>query len=330
VSKLDDILKKAGIQQRQTDGSTPKIEPIKTKIPALNIALQGTVDGGIMPGITFIAGPSRSFKSNIALNLVSAYLDADPEAECVFFDSEFGMTDDYFLEVGIDPARVRTFQITNIEDLTFSITKLLHGIDVKDKMKLIIMIDSIGNLASKKEVTDALNENSVADMTRAKALKSLFRIITPELNLKGIPLIGINHTYQTLEIYSKATMSGGTGPMYSSNLVWIISRAQEKDGKDLNGYTFTINIEKSRYHREKSKIPLTVMFDDYIQKYSGIFDLAIDAGFIKQAGAWYEVKMDLKEFDVKKYRRDDVTDEFFEKLLVNDEFKEFVKNTYKL
>lgn len=305
-------------------------DAVQTDIPALNIALGASLQGGIVPGLTFIAGPSRTFKTNMSLKLVEGYLNKYPESVCIFYNSEFGVTKEYLKDCGVDPERVWQVEIKDIEELTFDCMKKLQ--EFKKGDKVIFLIDSIGNLASKKEVDDALDEKSVADMTRAKKLKGLFRMITPHLATKDLSMIAINHTYSTMELYAKQIMGGGTGPMYSANLVWFISRAQDKDGKELEGYTFTINIEKSRFHKEKSKIPLTVTFEDGIQKYSGLFDLALEAGFIKQSGAWYEIKnlKDYTEFETKKYRKDDIDGTFFDGLLLNKEFNTYIEKTYQL
>ena len=112
------------------------------------------------------------------------------------------------------------------------------------------MVDSVGNIASKKEVEDAENMKSVADMTRATALKGLFRMITPMLTLKDIPLLAVNHTYMEQGMFPKAVVSGGTGVMYSADNVWIIGRRQEKTGTEITGYDFVINVEKSRFVKE--------------------------------------------------------------------------------
>ena len=127
----------------------------------------------------------------------------------------------------------------------------LEGVERSDH--LIIIIDSIGNLASKKEVEDALEGKSVADMSRAKQIKSLFRMITPHLSLKDIPMVVVNHTYKTMELYSKDVVGGGTGSYYAADNIFILGRQQEKEGTEVVGYNFIINVEKSRYVREKSK-----------------------------------------------------------------------------
>ena len=121
------------------------------------------------------------------------------------------------------------------------------------------MIDSIGNLASKKELEDAINEKSVADMSRAKALKGLFRMATPYLAMKNIPMLAVNHTYKEIGLFPKDVVGGGTGIYYSADNIWILGRQQDKVGTEIKGYHFVINVEKSRYVKEKSKIYLSFL-----------------------------------------------------------------------
>lgn len=306
-------------------------EQIVTDVPAINIALSGSLDGGLQSGLTVVAGPSKHFKSSICLVMAAAYQKKYADGVILFYDSEFGSPQSYFEAFGVDTNRVIHTPITDIEQLKFDIMSQLQ--ELKKGDHVMILIDSIGNLASKKEVEDALNEKAVADMSRAKQLKSLFRMVTPHLTMKDLPMVAINHTYQTLEIYSKAQISGGTGILYSANDAWIISRSQEKDGTELAGYTFTINIEKSRRVKEKSKIPLTVMFDGGITRYSGLLDLALEAGIvIKPSMGWFQ-KVDPQTGEVLegKYRAKDTdTAEFWEPLLKSKEFNDAVRQKFLL
>ena len=304
---------------------------IPTDIPIINLALSGNVNKGLTSGLTFIAGPSRNFKSLLGLVLVKAYMNKYPDSICLFYDSEFGITPGYIESNGIDTKRVLHIPIEHLEQLKFDISKRLEEITRGDKV--IIFIDSVGNLASKKEVEDALEEKSVADMSRAKVMKSLWRIVTPHLTTKDIPCIAINHTYQTMELYAKSVMSGGTGGMYSANQVFIIGKAQEKDGTELAGYNFTINIEKSRYVKEKSKLPFTVLFEGGIQKYSGILEIALEGKFVvKPSNGWYaKVDPETGEVTEKKYRfADTQTAEFMEPIVQSEKFQEYVRKKYEI
>jgi RecA/RadA recombinase len=182
-------------------------EQVPTDVPIINVALSGKLDGGLTSGLTFLAGPSKHFKSLLGLVLVKAYMKQHKDAICLFYDSEFGITPEYIHANGIDTARVLHIPIENIEQLKFDISSRIE--EIKRNDKIIIFIDSVGNLASKKEVEDALEGKSVADMSRAKTLKSLFRIVTPHLTTKDIPMIVVNHTYQEQTMYPKTIMSGG-------------------------------------------------------------------------------------------------------------------------
>ena len=140
--------------------------------------------------------------------IASAYLKKYSEAVMLFYDSEFGSPQSYFEQFEIDTSRVLHTPITNVEELKFDLIGQLENLDRNDKV--IVVIDSIGNLASKKEMEDALNEKSVADMSRAKALKGLFRMTTPYLAMKNIPLLAVNHTYMEIGLFPKAVVGGGT------------------------------------------------------------------------------------------------------------------------
>lgn len=304
---------------------------VTTRVPIINVALSGKTDGGLTSGLTFLAGPSKHFKSLLGLILIEAYLKKYPDAVCLFYDSEFGITPKYIEANGIDADRMIHIPIEHLEQLKFDLAQRLNEIERGDKV--IIFIDSVGNLASKKEAEDALKENTAADMTRAKVMKSLWRIVTPHLTTKDIPCIAVNHTYQTMEMYAKSVMSGGTGGMYSANQVFIIGKAQEKDGSELTGYNFTINIEKSRFVKEKSKFPFLVKFNEGISIWSGLMDIALDSGHvIKPKVGWYQ-KIDTKtgEYGEKSYRlKDTENDEFWSPILADQKFKDFVEKRYTL
>jgi RecA/RadA recombinase len=335
IMSLMDRLKKAGSVKTADVLSNSSFfnakDMIDTNIPALNIALSGSLEGGLTPGLTIIAGPSRHFKSMFGLLMVKAYLSKYQDAVCLFLDSEFGITPDYISSVGIDTNRVLHVPIEHIEQLKFDISKRLEEINRGDHV--IVFIDSIGNLASKKEVDDAADEKSVADMSRAKQIKSLFRIITPHFTTKDIPCLVVNHTYMEQALYPKTIMSGGTGPMYSANTVFFIGKQQEKEGTEVVGYNFIINVEKSRYVREKSKIPVTVKHDGGISRWSGLLDMAIESGHVvKPSNGWYSrVDKETGEIEEKKFRiKDTDTKEFWMPILTTKSFHDWVKETYQV
>lgn len=308
-----------------------KKDMIPTSIPVINVALSGRLDGGLVPGLTMWAGPSKHFKTAFSLLMAKAYLDKYEDGVVLFYDSEFGTPQSYFDSFGIDTERVIHTPIMDVEQLKFDIMQQLNQIERGEHV--IIVVDSIGNLASKKEVDDAMDGKSVADMSRAKQMKSLWRMVTPHLTMKDIPCVVVNHTYKEIGLYPKDIVGGGTGSYYSADNIFILGRQQDKEGTEVVGYHFIINVEKSRYVREKSKIPVSVSFDGGISRWSGLLDIALESGHvIKPSNGWYQkVDKETGELAEKKYRiKDTDTKEFWMPILMQNSFIEFVKNKYSV
>jgi len=308
-----------------------KKDMISTSIPVINVALSGRLDGGFVPGLTMWAGPSKHFKTAFSLLMAKAYMDKYPEAVMLFYDSEFGTPQAYFDSFGIDKSRVLHTPITDVEQLKFDVVSQLNNLERGEKV--IIVIDSVGNLASKKELEDALNEKSVADMSRAKALKGLFRMITPYLTMKDVPMVVVNHTYMEIGMFPKAVVSGGTGIYYSADTIWILGRQQDKDGTEIKGYHFIINVEKSRYVKEKSKIPVSVSFEGGIQRFSGLLDIALAGNFVgKPNNGWYQkIDRETGEFLGTKVReKDTLNQEFWADILASKDFQQYIIDSYQV
>jgi len=333
MSILDKIKKNSSIKESAILAKSKFFndkDMIPTAVPIVNVALSGKLDGGLTPGLTMWAGPSKHFKTAFSLLMAKSYLDKYEDAALLFYDSEFGTPQSYFDSFGIDTNRVLHTPLTDIEQLKFDVMTQLTQLERGDK--LIIIIDSIGNLASKKEVEDALAEKSVADMSRAKQIKSLFRMVTPHLSMKDIPLIVVNHTYMEIGMFPKAIVGGGTGSYYSADNIFIIGRQQEKDGTEITGYNFIINVEKSRYVKEKSKIPVTVSFGGGISKWSGLLDLALESGHVvKPANGWYSKVDEDGVVEDKKYRvKETDTAAFWTSIVESESFKQFIENKYRV
>lgn len=328
MSVLDKLQKNSTIKETdilQESKFFTKKDMISTPVPMINVALSGRLDGGLTPGLTMFAGPSKHFKTAFTMLLAKAYLDKYEDGAILFYDSEFGAPQNYFESFGIDLSRVVHSPVTDIEVLKHDIMQQINNIERGDH--IFIMVDSIGNLASKKEVDDALEGKSVADMTRAKQLKSLFRMCVPHLTIKDIPMVVVNHTYKEIGLYPKDIVSGGTGSYYSADNIFIIGRQQEKDGTDVTGYNFIINVEKSRFVREKSKIPVEVSFEGGISTWSGLLDVALESGHVvKPQNGWYQ-----KKDEEKKYRKNDTyTKEFWLPILKDETFRQWVQDKYSM
>ena len=304
---------------------------VSTDVPMVNVALSGSIDGGVTPGLTVLAGPSKHFKTSFALLMAGAYLREKEDAVMLFYDSEFGSPQSYFTQFGIDTSRVLHTPITNVEELKFDLISQLESMERTDNV--IVVIDSIGNLASKKELEDAINEKSVADMSRAKALKGLFRMATPYLAMKNIPMLAVNHTYKEIGLFPKDIVGGGTGIYYSADNIWILGRRQNKTGTEVTGYDFIINVEKSRFVKEKSKIPISVSWDGGVERFSGLLDAALAGGYCtKPSNGWYaRVDRETGEIVEPKVRlAETLKEEFWTPIFEFTDFAEFLKKQYQI
>ncbi len=264
--------------------------------------------------------------TNLGLVCLKAYMDRHEDAVGLLYDSEFSFTPEYLGSFGIDQNRVFITPVTDIDQLKNDIINQVDSFEKGDHP--FILIDSVGNLASLKELTDAQDGKSTQDMTRAKMLKSLFRMITPRVNLKNIPLFVINHVYETQEMYSKTIISGGTGVLLSANTALIMSRRKAID-KNVEGFDFMIKAEKSRFIKEGIRFPLTIPKGGLIKKFSGLFDLALETGFIMKEGNMYMVP-EVPEF--KKSWRADVENsvEFWDMMFKDTKFISTIEEGLKV
>jgi len=329
-SLTERLMKSSALKKRAVVLSKSKVceekDLVSTCIPMLNVAFSGDMDGGFAPGLTLLAGPSRHFKSCMGLVMVASYLKKYKDAACLFYDSEFGSSAEYFESAGVDADRVVHIPIMDLEELKFDLIQQLE--ELNEKEHIIVFIDSVGNLASKKELEDAKDQKSVADMSRAKQMKSLWRMVTPYLNLKSVPCIAIAHVYNTQEMFSKTIISGGTGQLLSANQAFIFGKRQKKEGKEIVGYNFVINVEKSRTVQEKSKIDLEVTFENGIDKWTGLLEVALSTGHVvKPSNGWYS----RPNIDEAKFREKDThTAEFWLPVLQKTDFTQAVSKKFKL
>ena len=160
------------------------------------------------------------------------------------------------------------------------------------------------------------------------------------MKIKSITRVGKRKVYDLSVmdaehyILENGVVTHNTGSYYSSDAIWILGRQQDKDADGINGYHFVINIEKSRYVKEKSKIPITVSFNGGINRWSGLLDVALDGGYIvKPKAGWYAtVDKETGEVRQPSMRAGDIVDnkEFWTKMFQDTDFAEYIKNTYKM
>lgn len=330
LTVLDKILKNTTVASTATIDKSrffKDTEFIQTQVPAINVAFSGLLDGGLSSGFTIFAAPSKHFKTAFLMLCIRAYFDKYDDAVCLFYDNEYGAPQSYFESFGIDINRVVHTPIKQIEELKFDVVKQFEGLELGDHV--IVVVDSLGNLASKKEIEDAIEGNSVADMTRAREAKGFVRTAIGYLKPLDIPMIAAGHVYKELSLFPKEILSGGTGYYLLAQNIFFISRSQNKNKttNEIEGWNFNLIVEKSRLVKEKSKILLEVSYDEGINPWSGLLEMALETGHVlnpKQGK--YVKKGEEIEYSTKKTN----TLAFWESILQDETFKLAVKNMYQV
>ena len=303
-----------------------------TKIKMLNVAWSGSMSHGPNCGITTIAGRSKHYKSTYASHAMAGFLNAYEDGLILYYNNEFGIKRSYLENCDVDINRVCHIPFTSIEALIEDIVYKLENLTDKDKV--MIVVDSISNAATAKEYTDALEQTGKNDMTKAKKVKSLMRLITPSLYMKNIPMIQICHTYLTQDLFAKTVINGGESIILNSDTIFLVTKSPIKESSAKEGFSFDLKIVKSRFIKEESIIHILVRWDSGISVYSGFAELATQFGIIKEGGTtkkktyvYNSISKGLIEVPVKKI---DVNKEFWELVLSETDLQYKIETFYKL
>jgi len=217
----------------------------------LNAVFSGDLFGGIPNNRTIcLAGDSGTGKTFLLLNMVA-------QAQkmgyyIIYYDTEGAVDVDNIKSFGVDPDQFDHQPVSDIAKFRTLITTVVKQLmEAKEKgskiPKIMICLDSLGMLATTKEIDDAISGNTAADMTRAKTIRSLFRIITSDLTGLGIPFLFTNHTYASTGMFPTVNLSGGGGLIYSASVILALSKAQIKEGTVQTGIIVTVKTLKNRF-----------------------------------------------------------------------------------
>jgi RecA/RadA recombinase len=260
-----------------------------------NAIVSGSLYGGIPSNkITALAGESGTGKTFFCLSVVRSFLDTNPEGGVIYFETESAISKKMIENRGIDSKRMIIFPVATIEEFRTQSVRIIDKYmetPKEERKPLMFVLDSLGMLATNKEVEDASNDKNVRDMTKAQLVKSVFRILTLKLGKANIPMIVTNHTYDVVGSYVPTKeMGGGSGLKYSASTIIFLSKKKEKDGTDLVGNIIKCEAKKSRLTREGSKAEVRLFFDERgLEKYYGLLELAERAKIWKVAAGRYEV-----------------------------------------
>ena len=293
---LKDIVKEIGDDYTKLASD---IDETETYVDTGSFIFNGLVSGSIFGGvssnkITAVAGESSTGKTFFSLAIVKNFLDNDPNAYCLYFDTESAITKSLLEDRGVDTSRLVVINVVTIEQFR---TKALKAVDIYLKSKTeerkpcMFVLDSLGMLSTEKEINDALEDKQVRDMTKSQLVKGAFRMLTLKLGQANIPMIVTNHTYDVIGAYVPTKeMGGGSGLKYASSTIIYLTKKKEKDGKDVIGNLIKAKTAKSRLSKENKDVTVRLFYDDRgLDKYYGLLDLGEIGGLWKNVAGRYEM-----------------------------------------
>lgn len=260
----------------------------------LNALVSGSIFGGISQNkITALAAPEACGKTFIALSVVRNFLHQNPEAFCLYFDTESAITKKLLEDKGIDINRVVVINVVTVEEFrrkALKAVEMYSNTPKKERKPCMFVLDSLGMLSTNKEIGDTLAEKDTRDMTKAALLKGAFRMLTLKLGQADIPMIVNNHIYESPDAYTAKRMSGGSSLAYSASSTLFISKTKEKEGTEIAGVILRFKTIKSRFSKENQDVEVRLFYDERgLDRYYGLIELGEEAGIIPRIGARYEI-----------------------------------------
>jgi len=273
---------------------------IDTRSMVFNALVSGSIYGGIADNkILALAGQSSTGKTFFCLSLIQSFLEQNKEGVCLYFDSENAITTDMLNTRGIDKSRFAIIPISTVQEFqkqAFSIVDNYLKMPIAERKPLIIALDSLGMLSTSKEMGDVAEGKETLDMTRAKTIRGIFRVLTLKLGIARIPMIITNHTYASMSMYSSAVQSGGEGIRYAASTTIFLSKRKEKEGDEVVGNIIRCTTNKSRFTKENQEVEVLLRFDTGLNKYYGLLEVAEKYGIFKRVGNRYELPDGRKVF----------------------------------
>ena len=282
-----------------------------------NALASGTIHGGIPANkITALAGESATGKTFFVLGMCKHFLDNNPDAGVIYFESESAITKDLIENRGIDTKRMVVMPVTTVQEFRTQSLRVLDSYleqNEADRKPLLLVLDSLGMLSTTKEVEDTEAGKETRDMTRAQVTKAAFRVLTLKLGKAKVPLVITNHTYDVVgSMFPQKEMGGGSGLKYAASTIIYLSKKKDKDGTEVVGNIIHCKTHKSRLSKENSMVDVRLSYEKGLDRYYGLLDLAIKHGIFKQVSTRIELPDGTKQYaktinnDPEKYFTDDI------------------------
>ncbi len=293
---LKEIVKEVGGEYTKLASDIDETETyVDTGSYIFNALVSGSIFGGVSGNkITAIAGESSTGKTFFSLAVVKNFLDTNPDGYCLYFDTEAAITKSLLESRGIDTSRLVVVNVVTVEEFR---GKALKAVDIYlkkpegERKPCMFVLDSLGMLSTDKEITDALNDKQVRDMTKSQLVKGAFRMLTLKLGQANIPMIVTNHTYDVIGAYVPTKeMGGGSGLKYAASTIIYLSKKKEKDGTDIVGNIIKAKTAKSRLSKENQDVEVRLFYDERgLDRYYGLLELGEIGGLWKNVAGRYEI-----------------------------------------
>ena len=266
-----------------------------------NALLSGSIFGGLPSNkITALAGESATGKTFFLQGICKNFLDSNPDAGVIYFESESAITKQMVIDRGIDPNRMVIFPVTTVQEFRTQSLKVMEKYldqDESDRKPILLCLDSLGMLSTTKEVEDTADGKETRDMTRAQVLKAAFRVLTLKLGRAKIPMIVTNHTYDVVgSMFPTKEMGGGSGLKYAASSIVYLSKKKEKDGTEVIGNIVHCKNQKSRLTIENKMVDVRLTYDKGLDRYYGLIELAVKYGIFKQVSTRIELPDGTKQY----------------------------------
>ena len=266
-----------------------------------NALLSGSIYGGLPSNkITAIAGESATGKTFFVMGMCKNFLDSNPDAGVIYFESESAITKQMVIDRGIDPKRMVMFPVTTVQEFRTQAIKVLDKYleqDESDRKPIMLCLDSMGMLSTTKEIDDTADGKETRDMTRAQVLKAAFRVLTLKLGRAKVPMVVTNHTYDVVgSMFPTKEMGGGSGLKYAASTIIYLSKKKEKDGSEVIGNIVHCKNQKSRLTIENKMVDVRLTYEKGLDRYYGLLDLAVQFGIFKQVSTRIELPDGSKQY----------------------------------
>ena len=298
MSFLTDVAKEIGNEYAGlvSDGVSAgdSADFIDTGSHIFNALVSGSIYGGVPSNkITAIAGESSTGKTFFCLGIVQHFLDSNPDAGVIYFESESAISKQMIEDRGIASDRMLIVPVATIEQFRTQACRILDNYvdQPEDKRQpLMFVLDSLGMLSTEKEIADVVADKQVRDMTKSQLIKGAFRVLTLKLGKANVPMLVSNHTYDVIGSYVPTKeMGGGSGLKYASSTIIYLSKKKEKDGTEVVGNIIKCKAQKSRLTKENSQIETRLYYDKGLDRYYGLLELGERGGLWKNVAGRYEM-----------------------------------------